>query len=115
MERVVAEETMGTGIFDPWGELLRQSRLALTTLRASALEELAGRAECMLAATVGGEPVRQRIARPEFCGRPEVAREYRLLRDLLRASDRNLRVLRRGREKEWDDAGFGETRHPWGR
>jgi hypothetical protein len=109
---MMAEEIVATGAFDPWGELLQQSRLALSTLRAGVLEDLAERAECMLAATVGGEPVRQRIAGPGFCGRTEIAREFGLLRDLLRASDCNLQVLRRGRGQT-EEYRTGETRPTW--
>jgi hypothetical protein len=90
----MAENSVVSSSSDSWSELLQQSRQALSTLRVDALEELAGRAECMLAATLGSDPIRQRIPRPQGERMPELARELGLLRDLLSASDRNLKVLR---------------------
>jgi hypothetical protein len=82
-----------------WNELLEQTRRALATLRAEDLEELAARADCMLSATVGDEWIRQRIPRPRTQELVDLTRQHRLLGDLLLATDRNLTVLRRLRER----------------
>jgi hypothetical protein len=108
----MAEKMAGMDASDSWSKLLQESRLALSTLQAGALEELAGRAECMLAATVGGDPIRQRIARPQLRRVPGIVRECGLLRDLLDASDRNLRVLR-GIRGDSRIHRRGEAIHPW--
>lgn len=84
-----------TFALDPWTDLLRQARAALSSLRAEDLEDLAGRAECMLEATVGDGAVRQRMHAPRMETMAGLARERGLLRSLLVETDRNLKVLRR--------------------
>lgn len=88
------EETVSAYESEPWNELLQHARRALAVLEADSLEELAGRAECMLAATMGNDPIRQRMAKPQLRSSLGIAHECGLLRDLLHASERNLRVLR---------------------
>jgi hypothetical protein len=78
---------------DQWKTLLDETRQALANLRADELEELAARAECMLAATLGTEPVRQRMSRPHARDIAHVGKQQRLLGDLLLATGSNLKVL----------------------
>jgi hypothetical protein len=97
---------------DSWSGLLEETRQALATLRAEDLEELAARAERMYDAAGGLAPRRRQ--RPRIGGdeRAKVAREHRLLGDLLLATDKNLQVLRRldGRLDERVCAGGGNER-----
>jgi hypothetical protein len=88
------DKTVSTHESEPWSELLQHARRALATLEVDSLEELAGRAECMLAATMSYDPIRQRIAKPQLRASVGIAHECSLLGDLLYASERNLRVLR---------------------
>ena len=96
-----------------WGELLQQTRCALTSLRVEDLEELAGRAECMLAATVGHEPIRQRMPRPQAQQLAGVAREHRLLHELLIATGCNISVLRRISGDDRTTMRAGEVKPRW--
>jgi hypothetical protein len=102
-------ETAGT---DSWSGLLEETRQALATLRAEDLAELAARAVRMYDGAAGSEPRRRQ--RPGIRGaeRAKVAREHRLLGDLLLATDKNLQVLRRldGRLHERVRAGGGNER-----
>jgi len=82
-----------------WNALLEETRQALATLRAEDLEELAERAQCMLAATVGSDAVRQRLPRPQGAELRALANQNNQLADQLRAIDRNLAVLRRLRNR----------------
>lgn len=85
-------ESAGT---DVCSELLAATRVALTGLRADKLEDLARRAEGLVAALFpqaphdNGEPT----SSPQFTR--AAAKEHRLLAELLRATDSNLQVLRR--------------------
>jgi hypothetical protein len=107
------EKVEGAETSDPWTELLQQSRQALATLRAEALEELVGRAECMLAVTLSSDPMRQRFARSQGCGMARVSREIDLLRVLLQASARNLKVLRRAAGDIRDQKSSADGRARW--
>lgn len=95
---------------ESWSGLLEETRQALATLRAEDLEELSARAARMYDAATGLEPRR----RPGIRGaeRAKVAKEHRLLGDLLLATDNNLQVLRRldGRLHERVRAGGGNER-----
>jgi hypothetical protein len=81
-------------VANEWSLLLEEARQALATLRAGDLEELAARADCMLAATVGWDGIRQRIERPSRSELTELGTMQRRLGDLLAATQRNLKVLR---------------------
>jgi hypothetical protein len=80
---------------DSWSGLLEETRQALATLRAEDLEELAARAERMFDAAAGLESRRRQGPGIRGVERAKVAREHRLLGDLLLATDKNLQVLRR--------------------
>jgi hypothetical protein len=80
-----------------WSILLEEARHALANLCADDLEELAARAECMLAATVSFESIRQRMPRPQQQELAGVSREHRLLGNFLSATSGNLKVLRAAR------------------
>jgi hypothetical protein len=98
-----------------WSALLARTRQALANFRAEELEQLAARAEGMLAA--------ERAVKLQGRGRPAergtkragLAQEHHLLGELLLATDRNIEVVRRllvrfaGR-----DCG-GEGRSRWAR
>jgi hypothetical protein len=99
--------------FDRWTELLWQSRQALSTLSPDILEDLAVRAECMSAATVTADLIRDRVAGPQGRGRDEMVKEKKLLRDLLHASHRNLKVLSRTDEASPDQENSIGTRPRW--
>ena len=101
-------ETVGT---DSWSGLLEETRQALSMLRVEDLEELSTRAERMFDAAAGLESRRQRRVL-RGAERAKVAREHRLLGDLLRATDKNLQVLRRleGRLHGRTRAGEGNER-----
>ena len=101
-------ETVGT---DTWSGLLEETRQALSMLRVEDLEELSTRAERMFDAAAGLESRRQRRVL-RGAERAKVAREHRLLGDLLRATDKNLQVLRRleGRLHGRTRAGEGNER-----
>lgn len=94
---------------DGWSGLLAETRQALAGLRAEELEELAARAECMWMAVAGEDWIRQRIPRPQAQETVRLARQHRLLGDLLAATERNLKVLRRLRGRG------GEERSRWAR
>jgi hypothetical protein len=96
-----------------WSALLEETRLALSTLCTEDLEELAARADCMLSATLGDDPVRQRIPRPHGRELLELTKEYGLLSDLLVATDVNLKVLRRMRGHKSGHARVGEATSRW--
>lgn len=83
-----------------WSALLEQTRQSLACLDSETLEELAARAECMFAATIGLEPVRQRLPKPQQRDMLAVSREHRLLGSVLLATDTNLKVLRRNHSGE---------------
>ncbi len=82
---------------DQWSLLLQEARHALASLRAEDLGELAARAECMLAATLGPTSIRQRIAKPTLSNLSTMSREHRLLGDLLTATRANLKIVNRTR------------------
>jgi hypothetical protein len=98
---------------DPWTDLLRQARSALGSLRADDLEELAGRAECMLEATAGSDPIRQRISGPARRTTLGLVQEQGLLRNLLIETDTNLKVLRRACQDRPGSARGGEVNSRW--
>jgi hypothetical protein len=77
-----------------WSLLLAEARQALSMLRADELTDLAARADCMLAATLGMDSIRQRMPPPQGHELEELSREHRRLGDLLAATHRNLKVLR---------------------
>lgn len=74
---------------DAWRGLLEETRLALATLRADDLEALAVRAQAMFEAASERGPLVNGVERAK------VARQHRLLGDLLQATESNLEVLRR--------------------
>lgn len=76
-----------------WSVLLRQTRFALSTLRADELEDLAVRAERML------KLPSECSNRHEIGDSANASHEHRLLGDLLAATDSNLQVLRRLRSR----------------
>ena len=78
----------GTVTTDRWSELLASTREALSRLRAPDLEELVMRAEAMRAdwASNPNKPVADLAA---------MRRDHDRLRDLLAATDSNMRVVRR--------------------
>jgi hypothetical protein len=89
---------------DQWSILLQEARQALANLRADDLEELAARAECMLAATLGTEPVRQTMPRPDARDIAHMHKQQRMLGDLLLATQSNLKALdstRKQRGSRW--------------
>ena len=100
-------------VVDPWTELLRQARTSLSALRGEELEELAGRAECMLEATIGDGAVRQRMPGPQRELMTGMAREHGLLRSLLLETDQNLRVLRGLRQDGPRSVRSGEVDSRW--
>jgi hypothetical protein len=102
-----------TSALDPWTDLLRQARSALSSLRVEDLEDLAGRAECMLEATIGSDGVRQRMRAPREDTMPGLAKERGLLRSLLVETDRNLKVLQRTRQDGRAGARGGEVNSRW--
>jgi hypothetical protein len=102
-----------TSALDPWSDLLRQARSALSSLRAEDLEDLAGRAECMLEATVGEGVVRQRMRGPQKEAMLGLARERGLMRNLLVETDRNLKVLQRLRQDGRAGGRNGEVDSRW--
>jgi hypothetical protein len=81
--------------------LLAQTRAALAHLRAEELEELAAKAEAMLASwesSGDSSGISPRCGAPELESRSAaIGREHRLLGDLLAATGENLRVLRHSR------------------
>ena len=93
---------------EEWCALLAETRQALAHLRADELQELAARAECRLRATLGEDWIRQRIPSPATRELPRMARQHRLLRDLLRATRRNVAVLQRLRERGNGVGGNGQ-------
>jgi hypothetical protein len=107
------DSVANTSALDPWSELLRQARSALSLLRVEDLEDLAARAECMLEATVGDDAVRQRMGRPQKQAMTGLAQEQRLLRSLLIETDRNLKVLQRSRDDWRVAACSGEVNSRW--
>jgi hypothetical protein len=96
-----------------WSELLEQTRQSLSNLRAEDLDELAARAECMLAATVASNSIRQRMPLPREKGLADLVRQHRLLGDLIAATRSNLQVLRRARGGSSCDARHGEVNSRW--
>lgn len=78
-----------------WRKLLVETRRALTRLRFEDLEELAGRAEEMLRSARAAKFSRPGALEFRARGGAAMARELRLLDELLRATDRNTAVLRR--------------------
>jgi hypothetical protein len=102
-----------TSALDPWTDLLRQARSALASLRAEDLEDLAGRAECMLEATIGDGVIRQRMRGPQQEPLAGLARERGLLRSLLVETDRNLKVLQRVRPDGRTGVRSGEVDSRW--
>jgi hypothetical protein len=100
---------------DEWQELLLEAQRALSSLRYEQLEELAGRAECMLAATFGSEAVRQSIPVPGSSELRQIGQQQRLLGDLLLATKDNLAVLRRSRRDGLGMACEGEVDARWAR
>jgi hypothetical protein len=92
---------------DTWSRLLTAVREALAGLKAEDLEALAARAERMLEAAYECGML---VPQPELGA---LKTEYRLLRDLLLATDRNIQVLRRACERKRSDADAGEVRRPW--
>jgi hypothetical protein len=110
---MMRDSVANTPALDPWTELLRQARHALSSLGAEDLEDLAGRAECMLEATVGDGAVRQRMAGPRKEAMAGLAQERRLLRGLLVETDRNLKVLQRIRQDGHTGARSGEVNSRW--
>jgi hypothetical protein len=96
-----------------WSMLLAETRHALETLSAEDLEELAARAECMLAATLGLDTVRQYLPRPQGTDLIAMTQQQRLLGDLLRATDQNLAVLHRLHNRAGDRHRAGEVNSRW--
>ncbi|HEV2618595.1 MAG TPA: hypothetical protein VGU23_01500 [Acidobacteriaceae bacterium] len=99
--------------FDPWTALLQQTRDALSLLRAEDLEDLAGRAECMLEATIGDSTVRQRMRGPQKERMGALAKERGLLQSLLGETDRNLKVVRHMRQDGRTSRRSGEVDSRW--
>jgi hypothetical protein len=96
-----------------WRGLLEETRSALSNLCVEDLQRLAARAECMLAATLGPDSVRQKLPRPQAREMLEISRQHSLLRDLLSATDKNLAVLRRLRGRAGDLSCVGEVNSRW--
>jgi hypothetical protein len=103
---------------DAWSGLLEETRRALSTLRAEDLEELARRAQTMFQEAEGqqsrqqGPPLTPPGISPRGLSADEwtkLSAEHRLLGDLLQATEKNLRVLRRLRDR----ARSGEGNTPW--
>jgi hypothetical protein len=103
-------ETVGT---DTWSGLLEETRQALSTLRVEDLEEMSTRAERMFDAAAGLESRRQQGTALRGAERAKVAREHRLLGDLLRATDKNLQVLRRLEGRLHGRVRAGEGNERW--
>ena len=103
-------ETVGT---DTWSGLLEETRQALSTLLVEDLEELSARAERMFDAAAGLESRRQQGTALRGAERAKVAREHRLLGDLLRATDKNLQVLRRVEGRLHGRERAGEVNERW--
>jgi hypothetical protein len=102
-------EAVGT---DSWSGLLEETRQALSTLRVEDLEELSARAERIFDAAAGLELRRQGTVL-RGAERAKVAREHRLLGDLLRATDKNLQVLRRLEGRLHGRVRAGEGNERW--
>jgi uncharacterized protein YmfQ (DUF2313 family) len=81
---------------DSWSGLLEETRQALSTLRAEDLEELAKHAQTMFKEVEGQQE--RLLLNPEDL--VKLTREHHLLGDLLQATERNLKVLRRLRDRE---------------
>jgi len=97
---------------DSWSGLVEETRQALATLRAEDLEELASRAQAMFNEIQGQETLR--IGQPpqkplSVEGRARLAGERRLLGDLLQATEKNLKVLQRLRDRKRSVEGS----NPW--
>jgi hypothetical protein len=74
---------------DAWRELIEETRQGLATLRAEDLEALAARAQAIFEAGNGRGPLLQGMERAKL------AKQHRLLGELLLATEGNLEVLRR--------------------
>jgi len=98
-----------------WNVLLAETRHALETLCAEDLEELASRAECMLAATLGFDMIRQHLSRPQGPDLIAMTKQQCLLGDLLRATNQNLAVLQRLRNRAGARPRTGEVNSRWAR
>ncbi len=109
----MAEAGARTRAASEWQDLLLEAQLALSMLRYEELEALAGRAECMLAATFGADPVRQAIPVPARLELRQIGRQKRLLGDLLSATKDNLAVLRRSGGDGVRGSGEGEVSTRW--
>jgi len=96
-----------------WSALLEETRQALSTLHVEELEELAGRAECLLRATQDADAVRQRLPLPERKQMAGIARQHRLLGELLHATERNMAVLRPLRDRVGGRHPAGEGNLRW--
>jgi len=96
-----------------WSLLLQQTRQALSSLHAEDLAELAARAECMLAATVAVDSICQRMPWLREQELADLARQHRLLGDLLAATSSNLQVLQRMRVCHSGPACTGEVNSRW--
>jgi hypothetical protein len=103
---------------DAWSGLLEETRRALSTLRAEDLEELARRAQTMFQQAETqqtcqpGSPLSPPGNSPKGISAAEWAKlsvEHRLLGDLLQATEKNLKVLRRLRDRSRS----GEGNTPW--
>lgn len=97
-----------------WGRLIEEARMALSTLRAGDLEELAGRAERMFGESVRGT---QRRGKPKLFGANLscVTAQHRLLGNLLIATQKNLEVLRRMHTEARDERLAERGNLPWAR
>ena len=93
---------------DEWSQLLAETRDALTTLRTKDLEALATHAQRMLDETFGVDLARASEPATQRAELGNMTREHRLLGDLLLATDQNLQVLRRLRNRA-----ANEVTSPW--
>jgi hypothetical protein len=100
---------------DSWSGLLEETRQALSRLRAEDLQELAARAQAMFAANLERESAGQAQAKPSAEELVEVAREHRLLGDLLLATEKNLAIMRRLQGRLSDRTYDGEVNRRWAR
>lgn len=99
--------------FHQWVSLVEETQRALTFVRPDELEELAGRAACLLAATLGPDAIRQRIPRPSASEMAELRLRQAALGDLLHATGENLGVLRHSKRRLTDSFRVREANCRW--
>ena len=100
---------------DSWSGLVEETRKALATLRAEDLDELAQRAQTMFNQAEAPATSHSGLlqTRPQISDEDRVRlnAEHRLLGDLLQATEKNLKVLRRLHDR----AISGEVDTQWAR